>query len=522
MSETLDEAVAKSEASAAFEREVGVSGLRSNISEVGNRSFLKFVVGRQSPLYTYALHASQQNLSQSNPFRGALGISVERPLHFPGSTEANALLTLLTRSTRAVSQDTSPQGFVVPYVPFQKGEDHLLAQPASHIVRGRRGVGKSTLIRRAVEILSETGAVVAVLDMQTYSTLEGSELIFEVLQDVCDSLIESAHRLDGGIDSCSELLSVAEKIRSREITSDAAPVAIKRALAKVTRGLGRNAFVFLDDFHLIDDASQPILLHAVHAALKGANGWLKVAGLASLLHTYTPKLRKGLQIPGDAQFISLDLTLENPEAAERHLKAILTSFLDAVGYPLSRDVIPESALRRLVWANAGVPRDFLQMFGRSLEHAQRNKHAAVTLSDVNIAIGEFGQQKMDDVERDARNEAGDLLKMLKALEDLCLEKRKINGFLLRTEDSRERVLVQILSDLRMVHLIHQSITPHKAGERFEAYILDYSLFTGFRRRPNISEMVPEEFQFKASELRALPRVYAGLIDGTPEETGTGD
>jgi hypothetical protein len=44
-------------------------------------------------------------------------------------------------------------------------------------------------------------------------------------------------------------------------------------------------------------------------------------------------------------------------------------------------------------------------------------------------------------------------------------------------------------------------------------ILDYSLFTGFRRRPNIKEMVPKEdhFQFKASELRRLPKVFDGFL-----------
>lgn len=521
MTEEPEDAGALNEAVAGFEREVGISGLKTEVVQVGNRAFLKFVVGRGAPLYTYALHASQRSLSPSNPYRGAVGITVQRPANFPASNEANALLTLLTRSTRAVSQDTSSRGYVVPYVPFQKGEDHLLAQPASHIVRGRRGVGKSTLIRRAFQILSETGALVAVLDMQTYSMLAGPELIREVMQDVCDSLLASAERLSNDTEELGkDLWMVGEQLRSREIPVEAAPVAMKRALVKLTQKTGSNAFVFLDDFHLIERDMQPLLLHSLHAALKGANGWIKVAGLASLLHTYSPKTRKGLQVPGDAQFISLDLTLENPEAAERHLEAILASFLTAVGYPLSQVVIPDAALRRLVWANAGVPRDFLQMFGRALEHAQRNRHAAVTVSDVNIAIGEFGQQKMDDVERDARNEAGELLEMLRRLERFCLDDKKINGFLLRSEDSRERLLVQILSDLRMVHLIHQSITPHKAGERFEAYILDYSLFTGFRRRPNIREMVPEKLQFKASELRALPRVSSGFITGNAGQTET--
>ena len=152
-------------------------------------------------------------------------------------------------------------------------------------------------------------------------------------------------------------------------------------------------------------------------------------------------------------------------------------------------MIPEKALRRLVWANAGVPRDFLQMFANSLEHAQRNHRAKVTLSDVNISIGEFGQQKMDDLSRDARNEAGELKNMLEKLENVCFPDRgrhpktvkvssmsgrrlkaskedkptAVNAFLVRSEESKERKLVQTLSDLRMVHLIHQSITPEWSG-----------------------------------------------------------
>jgi hypothetical protein len=84
---------------------------------------------------------------------------------------------------------------------------------------------------------------------------------------------------------------------------------------------------------------------------------------------------------------------------------------------------------------------------------------------------------------------------------------------MKSEDSNERQVIHILSDLRLVHLINQSTTPDRAGEHYEAFILDYSLFTGFRRRPNIKEMVPEEgqFQFKASELRKLPKVSKGFL-----------
>ena len=509
----MDEEQAAFEAISAFERQVGVTSVPVHRKQIGNRQFLKFRVGRHAPLYTYALHQAQQGLSKENPFRGAMAIEVERSINFPNSLEASALLTLLTRSTREVSQGSSSRGYTVPYVPFQKQEDHQLSQPASHIVKGRRGVGKSTLIRRAMELLSVTDALIATLDMQAYSGLvEEDDLRSEVLHDVCELFAESAQKvLKKDLDP-RESMEIAKKLIDRDLEAGAASIAIKRALRKLTRATKHHAFLFLDDFHLIDHDAQPKLLHALHGALKGSNGWLKVAGLSALLNTYSPTTRQGLQVPGDAQFISLDLTLENPEAADRHLRAILESFLKAVGYSLSSAVIPDAAFRRLVWATAGVPRDFLQMFARAIEHAQRNRHATVTLSDVNIAIGEFGQQKMDDFLWDARNEAGTLKDLLAKLETLCLDKSRVNAFLVRSEDSMERGLIHALSDLRMVHLIHQSITPDKAGERYEAYIIDYSIFTGFRRRQNIREMVPEEAQFKAAELRALPKVTAGFLE----------
>ena len=102
--------------------------------------------------------------------------------------------------------------------------------------------------------------------------------------------------------------------------------------------------------------------------------------------------------------------------------------------------------------------------------------------------------------------------MLSALKTYCLDEKETNAFLLTNEESNERRLVQILSDLRLVHVINQSITPDRPGQRYAAYILDYSLFAGFRRRKNVEEMVPEEGQFKAQELRSLPKVNPGFLE----------
>jgi hypothetical protein len=265
---------------------------------------------------------------------------------------------------------------------------------------------------------------------------------------------------------------------------------------------------------LVHADQQARVVEAIHGGLKGARGWLKVAGLRSLLKVYDPATKKGLQSPGDAQVISLDLTLVDPEAAEEHLRRILLNFLKLVGVDKLRDAIAEGAFHRLVWANAGVPRDFLQMFSKSIEHAKRANRQRVELSDANLAIGEFGRQKMAELEEDARNEQNLLKRALEAIEEHCLEseKKKVNAFLIRSESSDEYRAVQTLSDLRLLHILHQTITPHKAGERYEAYMLDYSLFTGFRQRRNIEQMLPEDGkQFKAKQLRKIPIMPQGFL-----------
>jgi len=53
--------------------------------------------------------------------------------------------------------------------------------------------------------------------------------------------------------------------------------------------------------------------------------------------------------------------------------------------------------------------------------------------------------------------------MLGRIEEFCLGAHGINAFLVRNEESEERRLVRILADLRMIHIIRQSITPSRAG-----------------------------------------------------------
>jgi hypothetical protein len=104
MNPKTTEDAAELDAVAAFEREVGVTGVPHYRTLVGNREFLKFEVGKSSPLYDHALFATQKAIGVSNTFYGSLGLAYKRSDTFPSSVEASSLLTLLTRSTRILCE----------------------------------------------------------------------------------------------------------------------------------------------------------------------------------------------------------------------------------------------------------------------------------------------------------------------------------------------------------------------------------------------------------------------------------
>jgi hypothetical protein len=513
-SPAIDLEQAQAEASGLFAQSLGLPEIASIVDLIGTEEFLKFRVGRRAPVYDHALRETLDGLQDTNPYRGLLGLQIDPPERFPDSTEANVLRGLLVRSTRPIAGHSAPHAFPGQYVPFQNNEETQAIQPATHLIVGRRGVGKTTLMLKAKDLLERSRNLAVVLDMQPYTSSEDSVLV-DVLTDLAKEIARVTFRkYPKAASAIKKLDRFAHDLFKGAIEPDRASAALRRAISGITAEIDTELFVFLDDYHLVHADQQPRVAEAIHGGLKGARGWLKVAGLRSLLKVYNPATKIGLQSPGDAQTISLDLTLVDPEAAEEHLRRILLSFLKLVGIEKLNVAVAKKAFHRLVWANAGVPRDFLQMFSKSIEHAKRANRQRVELSDANLAIGEFGKQKMAELEEDARNEQNLLKRALAAIEHHCLESKeqKVNAFLIRSESSLEYKAVQTLSDLRLLHLLHQTITPHKAGERYEAYMLDYSLFTGFRQRRNIEQMLPEDGkQFKAKQLRIIPILPEGFL-----------
>ena len=164
-----------------FARQLGLASVDSVEESAGGQAFLKSKVGRRAAVYDRALRDTLKGLPESNPFQGLLGLKVEEQ-SFPGSLEAQVLKSILARSTRVIASHGGPDA---QYVPFQNNEEDLVIQPANHLIVGRRGVGKSTLISRATELLRASGRLCVVLDMDAYNKSSGQDLINDVLADLC-------------------------------------------------------------------------------------------------------------------------------------------------------------------------------------------------------------------------------------------------------------------------------------------------------------------------------------------------
>src|SRR6266849_4904102 len=113
--------------------------------KAGPEVFLRFEVSQDVPLYRHAVAIIDRELDPNNAFHGRLSLKVLREKYNFHSKETDVLRFLIARSLRVTSGQIS-EDFVVEFVPFRGHEEQTIVQPANHVILGRRGVGKSSLI----------------------------------------------------------------------------------------------------------------------------------------------------------------------------------------------------------------------------------------------------------------------------------------------------------------------------------------------------------------------------------------
>lgn len=268
-------------------------------------------------------------------------------------------------------------------------------------------------------------------------------------------------------------------------------------------------FLLLDDLYHINREDQASIIDYFHKIGKGGTFWLKIGTVRHRTEHYingNPPI--GVKLGDDIDSIDLDVTLEKYATTRKFLFEILSGFADSNNVDLSK-ILTDGARDRLVLVSGGVARDFLSLFRKAIEEARErvtagkiSRSSRVTAEDVNRASGKYYDDKLQELDKDITQAEKDLVMAdIEALREFCFDKAISNCILVEKDRIKaNHISIGELVDLKILHPIRSGLTVSKRkGKRFDAYMLDFSFYTGDRTKrdidlidfwkPNVSEEI---------------------------------
>lgn len=376
------------------------------------------------------------------------------------------------------------------------GENLRIAQTRrNHLFFGRRGVGKTALLLEAKRRLEDSGHSTVWVNVQTFRELNAAQAFLNLAERICEMPHRNVRAVDGKWRSVSLARENVESIRAalnaseKGVRSRAAKLIprIQSMISTYVEETQEDVFIFLDDVHYLPIDEQADYLDMAHGVTRDAGVWLKVAGIRHQTRYFADDPPRGLQQGHDATVVNLDLTtLEDPEFARSFLVDILRTYLVSAGIPNLAGFIASPSIDRLVLASGGVPRDFLLLCAETLRGARRREGGKVAgIQDVNKAAGQTAQAKIRELEDDAASSlraAAPKLLALNVLKQFLLNEAHCTffrvGFSDKENNQEEYKLLQSLMDLRMLHLVRDSLSDsHTAGVRYEVFMIDLSQYS---------------------------------------------
>jgi hypothetical protein len=347
---------------------------------------------------------------------------------FLGEPEKLARLDVLfAESLRSTAE--APPYFVAPY-PSALDE---IGSRRHQIVFGRRGSGKTSLLRKMQSVVNAKGEFCGFIDLEPYKNLDLPDQLISATLEFFDQLLSryngacdvlSADVSDGiakEITYLSERLSQPDNLRTevRETSTlqnradlSAGGKAIlpffqargevsgrlteggettkvqviesdklsdirrrtiqqRRLIQSIVRATNRPAFLVFDDLYHLRADCQPFFVDHFHALFKGVNVWMKIGTLKSrsLWHWRHKGQTFGLEIPNDADELNLDRSFSQFTLTKQFFLSMVESLTSQCALSVEQ-VATEAALNRLVQASGGVARDFLSLLRLTLKDAQ--------------------------------------------------------------------------------------------------------------------------------------------------------
>lgn len=435
------------------------------------------------------------------------------------------LIQMLSERSRTSKEQPS-----LSYIPDSTQQVAVVEGRRHHLVFGRRGVGKTALLLETKRKLELRGGKAIWLNIQPLRNLNAQQAFIRVCSEILDLIIDTFKSRSKKPDLLSKVSTLSKRVRdlSGKKLADRSSVtdiilSMRDVNEKFCRIIQNDVFLYLDDIHYMGRIELPFLLDHVHGITRDTSAWIKASGIKHECRVFIDNPPTGLQIGHDATDVNLDITLENPEKARAFLSSVLQTYMDAAGVPSIGLLFSSGAVDRLVLASGGVPRDFMEMSGKSLQIAKQRPNArTVGVQDVNEAAGQTAKQKVGELEDDAASESGSAksrLDSLNTIRDYLLDQQHCTFFKVAFRDKENRPnqyrMLQSLMDLRMVHLLRSSLSEaHSAGQRSEVYMLDLSQYSGQRLKKKIRVL---DLNGKYLSVRLTGTTEKALVGRTPKQ-----
>lgn len=468
--------------------------------------FLIFEFAKEHDRFHSVLESVNDSLPEDHIFYDRCVI-VERsrkPAEILSMPETRLLQKAISESL-TIDQYSFEDDFFGRYTTSVTHFEEQITSSGNYIVFGRRGAGKSSLLAYAMHVLKKKGMPYAWVAMQTYSSRDDDQTTCSVISEILEALKQYVEETD-------ELDSLVRKFEDlAESDSSSISQKIDRLIPKVRKSIqmvaksDRPFTIFLDDFHVIHESLQPRLLNALYSVTRGNNSNIKISGIEQFTRAWDEVKKQGLQSGHDARVLKLDLNLTMPDRSKTHIVGILNAHAQYCGLPSISYLASDEVLSRLVLVAAAVPRDALNLFTQAINKAYIKEQKSVSLTSINMAASEMAEGKLADMEKDTTEKLDQVGAVLGLIKDFCIAKQRKNSFLVKIENGDLTYRnVQKLVALRLVHVLHEGITPHEAGQRFMALMLDYGFYVGIRAAKSVSLFPTEPQELTAKDLRKLP------------------
>lgn len=223
--------------------------------------------------------------------------------------------------------------------------------------------------------------------------------------------------------------------------------------------VGKPIFLILDDFYFISKQNQPFFIDFFHRISKNTQVYLKICTIRhrSKLYVEAKGSYYGMEVSHDAQEVDLDYNLDRFQELKNFMNQLIASCARKVEIQFNmNDLFTGGGYIQLCLASGGVPRDFLSLFNKAVEKFRYGKEDT-RISKINvteIAIENFNN-KRESFKKDSLEEKELLEKYLNKIKDFVLNKEKKNIFLVENNGlEKNNFAKQIIRELVDLRMIH--------------------------------------------------------------------